>query len=327
MNEVDHFNERIKQVVWSSDFFLDTNNFNYSIDPSQYNLLTSSQSVTMYRVSGEIGKPIYNDEFISDLKCLKNPYADKIITSLLVKNAPFSSRWFDESVVLFLQYPSAFSYDTISISDVFCRISPDEVAGIEQKVMDILTGSTVNQNQVLLKFPIDSTEYQDDVRLIVNETLGKYGKDEWIACVLANELHRHLGVYTIVGVKMGMRVREYFGAGVDEMEVISYAGMKPPYSCMNDGLQVSTGATLGHGSIQIDSDSIRLPKADFIYMGQTISVSLKDDYRLKIESQVGELNDIYGLESDIYWALVRKIAIYYWEEWDRNTMFQIQKVN
>ncbi len=44
-----------------------------------------------------------------------------------------------------------------------------------------------------------------------------------------------------IGVKMGIRAREYFNIGVDDILVTTYAGHKPPVSCMNDGLQVGNG--------------------------------------------------------------------------------------
>ena len=74
---------------------------------------------------------------------------------------------------------------------------------------------------------------------------------EWKIVVLTNEFHEHMGIYSILGAKMGLRAREYFHLGIDELEILSFAGSTPPVSCLNDGLQVSTGATLGHGTITL----------------------------------------------------------------------------
>ena len=95
----------------------------------------------------------------------------------------------------------------------------------------------------------------------VSEIIKKYGMDEWNSGVLANELHRHLGVFAIIGVKMGIRAREYFNTGVDEFSVRSFAGSIPPVSCFNDGLQVSTGATPGHGLLTVINDQPASPSA------------------------------------------------------------------
>ena len=158
----------------------------------------------------------------------------------------------------------------------------------------------------------------------MEEAINKYGKEEWNAGVLANELHRHLGVYATIGVKMGIRAREYFGAGIDEMYVLSHAGLTPPFSCMNDGLQVSTGATLGHGLIEVSPDPTHLPRAEFTYLGQKIAVELRNEYREKIEGKIKELATIHGLNSDIYWQLVREEALYFWFTWDRREIFRIE---
>ena len=189
----------------------------------------------------------------------------------------------------------------------------------------IILGETVNHNQVLEFFPMDTAYYYHDVQKIADNTIKKYGREEWIAGVMANEMHRHLGIYAIIGVKMGLKAKEYFRAGIDEMTVLSYAGIVPPFSCMNDGLQISTGATLGHGLIRIADNDLRLPMADFTYMNRTIRVSLRDDIRKKIEGDIRELTKIYGLDSDIYWELVRMKAIRYWQNLDRNEIFNIEE--
>ena len=108
------------------------------------------------------------------------------------------------------------------------------------------------------------------------------------------------------------------------MKVVSYAGTSPPFSCLNDGLQVSTGATLGHGLISVFADSLKLPQADFIYMNRRIRIYLKPDQRETIEAEISELNRIYGLSSNIYWDLVRRAAIRYWINFDRQEIFTIE---
>jgi pyrimidine-specific ribonucleoside hydrolase len=160
----------------------------------------------------------------------------------------------------------------------------------------------------------------------MNKTIQKYGNEEWAACVLTNELHRHVGIYAIIGAKMGIRAREYFGAGVDEMKLISYAGNYPPISCMNDGLQVSTGATVGHGLLTVLPNVEAQPKVIFEYLGQQIEFTLKEEYRQKLEKEVKQLAIIYGINSNIYWDLVRQIALNCWFNWDRNELFEISRV-
>jgi pyrimidine-specific ribonucleoside hydrolase len=64
---------------------------------------------------------------------------------------------------------------------------------------------------------------------------------------------------------------------------MTYAGTKPPYSCLNDGIQESTGATLGMGALHLASDSITRPSAVFTYKGHSIRISLKKEYLEKVD--------------------------------------------
>ena len=76
---------------------------------------------------------------------------------------------------------------------------------------------------------------------MMDEVIRRYGTDEWRACVLTNEIHGHLGIFSIMGVKMAMLALELLGTDRDTLNVISFTGSHPPYSCLNDGIQISTG--------------------------------------------------------------------------------------
>ena len=177
---------------------------------------------------------------------------------------------------------------------------------------------------MIKKLPLDPEFYFDDISQSVNDIIDRYGVEEWKSGVYASEMHRHLGVFEIIGVKMGIRAREYFNTGVDEFKAVSYAGSTPPLSCMNDGLQVSTGSTPGHGLLTVRTDTILAPVVDITYMGRRIRINLKPEIAGKISSELKEINFIYGLDSDIYWELVRKNTIKYWREMDRHEIFEVE---
>ena len=175
-----------------------------------------------------------------------------------------------------------------------------------------------------MDFPLDPELYVYDVREIMGSALVKYGIEEWKACTLTDEFHGHLGVFSIVGAKMGIRAREYFGIGTDLLEISSYAGSVEPFSCLNDGLQVSTGATLGQGSIHLINDSIARPQAVFIYGDKSIKITLKDKYLQQLKAVIGEGIKNYGLQDEDYWNLIRQTAIKFWLEWNRNEIFDLE---
>jgi len=58
---------------------------------------------------------------------------------------------------------------------------------------------------VLSNRPIPAEMLQEDVRQRSQSIIAANGEDEWFAMLLLNELHQHLGAYSIVGVKMGLR--------------------------------------------------------------------------------------------------------------------------
>ena len=223
-------------------------------------------------------------------------------------------------VPLYLHFPSLFK---TSVEGKNTGCSPSDYNGLKDGYLKILKGETVIKNQVLKVLPSDPDFYFDDISPYVSEIIDRYGDDEWQSGVLANELHRHLGIFTIIGVKMGIRAREYFNTGVDEFETISFAGSLQPLSCMNDGILVSTGATPGHGLLTVRNDT-PIPAAEFKYLNHRRKLTLKPDLAKKITGELKEINFVYGLDSNIYWELVRGSAIKYWRDFDRYEIFDIE---
>ena len=123
---------------------------------------------------------------------------------------------------------------------------------------------------------------------------------------------------------MGLRAREFYNIGIDDIKIITWAGRKPPLSCMNDGLQVSTGGTLGHGLIFLADDSENLPMALFSYKDRTVIIKLKDEYLNIVRNDIRKCVTEYGNLTEEYWSCVRRLAIDYWLQWDRNLMFDLE---
>ncbi len=175
---------------------------------------------------------------------------------------------------------------------------------------------------ILQSFPEDPRLFTVDLRDHVIEIQKRYGHDEWRATVLTNEIHQHLGIYSILGAKMGLRARELLQAGLDEIRVVSYAGSQPPLSCLNDGLQISTGATLGQGTISLSPDSGKRAEAEFSAGGRTVGLRLKGHVRKQIDSDITEGIRRHGNLTPAYFEYVRQLAIRYWLEMDRREVFE-----
>jgi pyrimidine-specific ribonucleoside hydrolase len=110
------------------------------------------------------------------------------------------------------------------------------------------------------------------------------------------------------------------------LDVTTYAGSKPPYSCLNDGIQVSTGATVGMGTIHLAENGKNSPSAVFTYKNRSVKISLKKEYLERVDADINEGIMKFGLLDDGYWKLIRRNAIKYWLEWDRNKIFDIEEI-
>lgn len=327
IEEIPDLKKRLKEVIWMADPVAIDESFNYKIDTNAY-LQVIKKQIDLTVINGGLYEPGYTDSFVKKLSYIKNVHAELIRESFIKINSPYLMTCYDEMGALYLHFPDYFLPDTVNSLLIAANLTPFVTQELlDKSFLKILEGKTINTNQVFSAFPDDTLFYVEDIRPNVVTSIDKYGTDEWNSCVMTMELHRHVGVYALIGAKMGVRAREYFGAGVDELNVITYAGLTPPFSCLNDGLQVSTGATLGHGLIRVAENNIAEPKAEFEYLGQKIIINLKEEYRNRIKQEIKEARMLFGLGSNEYWDLVRQYAISYWKNWNRLDIFEIEKEN
>ena len=114
---------------------------------------------------------------------------------------------------------------------------------------------------------------------------------------------------------MGIRAREVLEAPFDQVEVISFCGYKPPFSCTNDGLQVSTSVSPGRATIS--NTHVGQPEAIFIYKGKRSRLSIKPDVKAEVGRAIKELSARYGFRFPKYFQELDKISIEYWLKRDR----------
>ena len=311
-------------IYWSVGSIDPPGGMNYDLDRESADKVLAG-SLPVYCVGYTSGSDLYSEELVAGIEKIERRYA-KSFSSLFMNNALTGHQFIyggnDDLIPLFMHYPELFT-TTKKGKNSFSL--PSQSSNLKNAIETILKGETVNMNQVVRAFPADSSFYQSDIQPYVSEIITSHGIEEWSSGVLANELHRHLGIFAIVGVKMGTRAREYFHIGVDEMELVSYAGSTPPLSCMNDGLQVSTGGTPGHGLLTVNNER-PFPVVDFKYRERTLRISLKQDLAEKISGELKEINYVNGLDSNIYWELVRQKSILYWKNLNRHDIFDITEI-
>ncbi len=175
-------------------------------------------------------------------------------------------------------------------------------------------------------FPHHAGDYAQDAQTILDECIKNYGHEEWRLVVLTSEIHGHLGIYAILGAKMGLFAREYLGVGPDEVQIVSFAGSKPPVSCLNDGLQVSTGATVGHGLFSLSSDPDCRPEAIFITEAKAVNISLKNEISKQVRLDIARVFEKNGGLTDGYWKEIRELGLRYWAEFDRKELFSVTEI-
>lgn len=258
-----------------------------------------------------------------------SPYAQKVVTAHVTP--PLVSavkdehlKVWDELTVLSHFAPQLFTVDSLSPTiDWYYVDTKQQIRPIEEQLLAVFKGKENVEGKIFYHFPVAEEYYIRDLMPIIARTVNRYGASEWRAAVLTNELHGHLGIYATLGVKMGIRAREYFNVGVDDIVVTSYAGSKPPVSCLNDGLQVSTGGTVGHGLIHIASDEEVRPEATFAFKGRSVTLRLKPEYARQVQEDLKKGIALYGAGTEENWQYVRKLAIQYWQDWDRHEIFEI----
>ena len=103
--------------------------------------------------------------------------------------------------------------------------------------------------------------------------------------------HGHLGPYVVIGYRMGEIANQMLGGDSFSKKAVVWTGTIPPVSCIIDGIQISSGCTLGKGNISVNPDGI--PKVQFTNNnGKQIKVSLRPAIRKEIDTTVTKENII-----------------------------------
>jgi len=264
-----------------------------------------------------------NEEFLSFLKSINNSYVNSLSDFLYqdrLANHNYLGKYpvWDECLPMFLLFP-----------EIFKQTDAGFTPNSSDLLMNILAVLHINRPIEGVVWQKNSTEksyLRDDVYAITDSLIQKFGYNEFQVLAMTSEFHGHLGLYSIMGAKMGLRAMQYFSVGLDELEVWSYAGKNPPLSCMHDGLQFSTGASLGYGTIHVVEDVEFSPKAKFAYGDREILIQLKPELQAQFQKDIKNSIEKYGLLTDAYWDEIRRIGLDYWLSLDKNKIFTIRVI-
>ena len=324
------FSKKTERIIWFNEGKDIVSGFNYKLSPEDFSFLMNEQVPIAVISDFNKNSLLMDDAYWNQVAGIPSRYAQHlsgIHLSIYVKDNLDYGRehMWDDYAALYLLEPDKFTIQSkaeyVSL-DFIVPMNPDSLV---YTYLNALKEKTPDY-KVFSQIPSDEHYFAEDITPHIQDIISRHGLPEWRAGILTNELHGHLGIYSLIGMKMGIRVREYFNIGLDDLKIHSLAGLSPPISCMNDGLQVSTGSTLGHGLIQSSECSDPQPAAIFIFKNRKIKVSLKKQYVDIIRTDVHEAIMEYGLGTQAYWKCIRELAIKYWLELDRNNIFTINKI-
>ena len=318
--------ERISKVIWYNPDTKTGKGFNYEIDKASLDeILTSGlklETIHSLRLNG-----LHWDKEMVDQLSDSVPSAAMLKQRFTSNEIPHSYMM-DELLAAYFFYPEWFDMKPDSQNPLLSQVVAIDTAAVKNCLIRIYNNHLTTENNIAFeRFPVEPSSYKFDVARNAERAIKAYGLNEWKACVLTDEMHGHLGVYSIVGAKMGIKAREILNAPVDRINVICYSGPKPPTSCLIDGLQVSTGATLGLGMIKVAKAKKANASAEFEFKGKKIKLKLKAEMEKRVEDDLQAGINQYGNLSDGYWKLVRSLSIKYWMEWNRNEIFDIEYLN
>lgn len=124
---------------------------------------------------------------------------------------------------------------------------------------------------------------------------------EWSQELLerAIEFHGHGGPFMVIGLRMGLHALKQLDAGGwFDLRCLVSLPWRPPDSCVIDGIQSSTGCTMGKHNIEIEErEGI---SASFYKNDENLRITLKKDVEEKIRNTLAkEYEEVHKLISGL----------------------------
>lgn len=107
--------------------------------------------------------------------------------------------------------------------------------------------------------------------------------------VALHRFHGHLGVYVTIGLRMGAIGRRRFGH-YKGLAATVRARPDPPMRCVVDGIQFSSGCTMGKGNISLEAAPD--PEVTFEKEGRRLRVSLRPGWRERIDREMSKEKEL-----------------------------------
>ncbi len=311
---------RIDRILWYNGPAL-KEGFNYRESPGSYDYIVES-GVELIEIADQTGRLSIDQDYSEMLLRSGSSYARQITkaNNQAVAGDGMNQEHLclmDDMVPLYLTAPLLF--DTRKGEGVTHATIRGELPGsfVYETIIRLLESAATTTNRVFNSFPLDSSLYRPGYVKIMDATISNFGLVEWKAVCMTNEIHGHTGIYSIIGAKMGVRAMEYFNVGINNLTVTTFAGSVPPLSCLNDGIQISTGATIGQGLIIVSDSTLIIPTVIFEFNGLKVKMSLRAELAEQVRRDIEYGEHTYGTLTGPYWLFIEKLAIRYWSDFSR----------
>jgi formylmethanofuran dehydrogenase subunit E len=117
----------------------------------------------------------------------------------------------------------------------------------------------------------------------------------------AIEFHGHLGPFLVLGIRMGLlALKELSSPGYEGIEAVAKTGNTPSLSCLLDGIQISTGCTMGKGNIA--TVPLGRAEADFSTDEKRVTFKVKDE----IIDEIKSWRESYATLEEIAWSISKR---------------------
>lgn len=307
---------KTEMILWYCDFENLDKDFNFKQDKKAFGEIKDMQVPIKYVYANNFS---FSNDFTEFITEINSNYAKMFKTFVeLEKNVKIGK----ELTALYLLYPSIF--DEKIVGDFAANLKLQKNSEPEILISSVLNSDKPQASVVFNEIPTSGYMIMKDVDKYSAKLIEKHGYNEFKITALCSEIHSHIGIYNILGAKVGLRILEYLHAGLDEIKLISYAGFQPPISCFNDGLQVGTGSTIGYGTISVDTSKGILPEVLVIYNKRNILFKIKPEIIEMAAEDIRVLVQKHGLESEMYWNVLREISIEkYWLNISRYDLVEI----
>lgn len=101
--------------------------------------------------------------------------------------------------------------------------------------------------------------------------------------------HGHLGIYVTLGLRMGAIGARTFGH-YKGLTAHVRSAPKPPMLCVVDGIQFSSGCTMGKGNIAVEVGEA--PEVTFEKAGRRLRIALKPGWRERIDKEMSHETEL-----------------------------------